>query len=116
KDNEILINQWLADTIQAKPGDTITMTYSALLPSNDFEERSRDFTVRGIVPMEAVAPERELAPEFPGLTDVDSCADWDVGLPMDDEKLEDEANEAYWDEYRQTPKALVTLAAGQDLW
>jgi len=115
-DDEILISEWLADAIQAKPGDTITMAYSVLLPSNEFEERSRDFTVRAILPMAQLEPERALAPEFPGLTDVDNCADWDVGIPLDDEKLEDEANEAYWDTYRQTPKALVTLAAGQAMW
>lgn len=116
RDDEILINQWLADEIGAKPGDPITMAYSALLPNNDFEERTRDFVVRAILPMDEVAIERDLAPEFPGLTDVDSCADWDIGLPMENEKLADEANEEYWDAYRQTPKAIVTLAAGQAMW
>ena len=116
QDNEIIINQWLADQIQAAPGDTITMAYSVLLPDNAFEERQHDFTVRSIVPMESLGIEKDLAPEFPGLTDVDSCADWDVGMPMDAAKLNDKANEDYWDSFRQTPKALVTLAAGQGLW
>lgn len=115
-DDEIVLNRWVADAIGAEVGDTITMTYAELQPSNDFENRSREFTVHSIREMENLETERELTPIFPGLTDVESCADWDVGMPMDDELLNDDANEAYWDEYRQTPKALVTLAAGQEMW
>ena len=116
KDDEIIINRWMADKIQAAIGDTITMTYSALLPSNKFEERSRDFKVSAIREMADLVTEKELTPVFPGLTDVDSCADWDVGMPMDEEKLNDKANEDYWDAYKQTPKAFVTLKTGQELW
>jgi putative ABC transport system permease protein len=116
QDNEIVINRWLADEVQAGIADEIEVTYFELLSTNEFEERSRAFTVTAIREMDDLSAERALSPNFPGLSDVDSCADWDVGMPMDDEKLEDEANEAYWDAYGQTPKALVTLAAGQAMW
>ncbi|MCF6284455.1 MAG: ABC transporter permease [Candidatus Hydrogenedentes bacterium] len=116
KDDEIVINRWLADTLQADVGDAIDVAYYELLPSNKFEERTRTFTVALIREMDDLKMERALSPIFPGLSDVDNCADWDVGMPLDEEKLDDEANEAYWDEYRQTPKALVTLAAGQAMW
>src|SRR5690606_2332959 len=75
-----------------------------------------EFTVHSVVPITDLAQERALVPNFPGLSDVDSCADWDIGLPMDDEKLEDEANERYWEDYGTTPKAFLTLAAGRALW
>lgn len=116
KDDEIILNRWLADQIQAQVGDTITMEYSALLPSNKFEERKREFKVSAIREMADLVAEKELTPVFPGLTDVNSCADWDVGMPMDAKKLNDKANEAYWDAYKQTPKAFVTLTTGQELW
>ncbi|MBN2704475.1 MAG: ABC transporter permease [Pontiellaceae bacterium] len=115
-DDEIVINRWLADELEASVGDTIRMRYYELLPSGQFEERERAFRVRGILEMQDLEQERSLAPPFPGLTDVDRCADWDVGIPMDETALEDEANEAYWNAYRQTPKAIVSLAAGQSMW
>jgi ABC-type antimicrobial peptide transport system permease subunit len=116
KDNEIIINEWAAEEIQAKAGDTITLTFYQLLVTNDFVEEKREFVVKSIRTMDSLIPERELMPHFPGLSDVESCADWDVGMPMDDELLEDPGNEEYWDAYRQTPKALVTLAVGQEMW
>jgi ABC-type antimicrobial peptide transport system permease subunit len=115
-DDEIVIGRWLADHLSARAGDSLTVTYYELTPSGKFVERSRPFKVRRIVDMAALAVEKASIPEFPGLTDVDNCADWDVGMPMDEEQLDDKANEAYWKAHRQTPKAFVTLRAGQAMW
>ncbi len=35
---------------------------------------------------------------------------------VDEALLKDKANEDYWTDYRDTPKAFITLAAGQDMW
>ena len=112
----VVINTWLADQAGAKVGDTLTVAYYELTPSNQFVERERDFQVRKVVPMDALAEERALVPEFPGLSNVESCRDWKIGMPMDEDLLRDKPNEAYWNEYRQTPKAFVSLAAGQAMW
>ena len=113
RDDEIVINRWLADQLDARVGDRLATTYYELQSDG---ERSRDFTVHSIREMADLAGEKTFMPDFPGLSDVENCADWDVGMPMDEALLEDEANEAYWDTYGQTPKAFVTLAAGQDMW
>ncbi len=115
-DDEIVINRWVADELGVDVGGEVTLTYSVVQPSNDFSDATRVFTVHSIREMADLTLERDLMPVFPGLSDVESCAEWDVGMPMDEELLNDEANEAYWDEYRQTPKAFVTLAAGQSMW
>uniref|UniRef100_UPI003565B319 ABC transporter permease n=1 Tax=Pontiella sp. TaxID=2837462 RepID=UPI003565B319 len=115
-DDEIAINQWLAEELEAEVGDAVSIRYFELLPNGKFEERARAFTVAAIIAMDAMAPERQLAPGFPGLTDVDRCSDWDVGIPMDEEQLDDAVNEAYWNQYKQTPKAIVSLKAGQKMW
>lgn len=112
----IKINQWLADELDATVGDEVVMNYFELLPSNEFVEKARTFVVGQVVEMESLAAERELAPRFPGLTDVDRCAEWDAGFPMEEAQLEDEANEEYWNEFRQTPKAMVDLKTGQELF
>lgn len=114
-DDEILINTWLAEDLQAKPGDMLKLTYFVFGPMRKLEERSRDFRVRAVLPIEGAAADRELMPLFPGLSDAENCRDWDPGIPIDLDKIRDK-DEEYWDLYRGTPKAFVTLKAGQDMW
>lgn len=116
KDDEILVNRWVADRLEVKEGDPVTVAYYEVTAGQRFVERRRAFRVRGVLEMDALAGEKEAFPEFPGLVDVDSCKDWDIGMPLEDEKLEDGPNEEYWKKHRQTPKAFVTLAAGRAMW
>jgi len=115
-DDAIIINRWMADELVVGEGDRVTLAYAELLPNSDFHEQTRTFRVAGIREMASLEAERDLMPEFPGLSDVESCSDWDVGMPMDETLLNDKANEAYWEEFRDTPKAFVSLAAGQAMW
>ena len=115
QDDEILINQWLADDLAAKVADSIELTYFILGPMRKLQERKSIFKVREILPMDNPALDRELMPDFLGLADVNNCRDWKPGIPVDLNKIHDE-DEGYWDIYRGTPKAFVTLKAGQTLW
>jgi hypothetical protein len=56
-----------------------------------------------------------LMPDYPGLTEADSCGDWDSGIPIDLKKIRDK-DEAYWDKYKGTPKAFVSMEAAQAIW
>ncbi len=116
RDDQIIINSWLADHLEAEPGDSVTVSYYELESGGGFISRECAFTVLQIDSMKAFENEQALLPEFPGLTDVEQCKDWDVGMPMDADALHDEANEAYWDQYRATPKLAVTLKAGREMW
>jgi putative ABC transport system permease protein len=115
-DDEIRINRWLADELTANVGDRVLVKYFELMSGGGFVERDREFVVRSIIQMDDLALDRQLAPQFPGLTDVDRCADWDVGFPLEEAQLEDKANENYWNQFKQTPKAIVSLKAGQEMW
>jgi len=115
-DDEIVINQWLAEHLDAREGDQLRVTYYELLPSNEFVETERTFTVRDVLAMDLLRDERDLMPEFPGLSNVDRCRDWKIGMPMDEALLKDPANESYWQEFGQTPKLFVSLQAGQTMW
>ena len=116
QDDEIVVSRWLATELALATGRTVTVSYFALTPANTFQERSCRLRVRGIVEMESLAGEKALMPRFPGLTGVERCADWSIGLPMDEKLLADRGNETYWRTYGDTPKAFVTLSAGQTLW
>ncbi|MEI7879720.1 MAG: ABC transporter permease [bacterium] len=115
-DDGIIINRWLADQLAANPGDAVKLTYFEFGALNKFMETNRILKIQRIASMDDFAGEKELGPKFPGLTEAGKCADWNVGMPMQKDKLEDPANEAYWNAYRATPKAIVTLKAGQEMW
>ncbi len=115
QDDEIIINQWLAEDIGAKIGDTLELKYYVQAPMRKLEEKIASFKVAKILPMQGSAIDRDLMPDFPGLSDVDNCRDWDPGIDIDLDKIRDK-DEKYWDDYKGTPKAFITLAAGQKLW
>jgi len=116
KDDEIILNRWLADCLSAQTGSVVSVSYYELTSANKFIEKGRSFRVSGILEMSDISRERELAPRFPGLSDVNRCSEWDIGIPMEKDKMEDKPNEAYWDAWRSTPKAFVSLSAGQAMW
>jgi len=114
-DDEILINSWLAEDLQAKPGDTLELTYFVVGPMRKLEEQTSRFRIHAVLPLEGSAADRELMPMFPGLSDAENCRDWEPGIPIDLDKIR-EKDEEYWDLHRGTPKAFVTLKAGQRMW
>lgn len=114
-DGEIVVNEWLAQDLQAKPGDAITLSYFIIGPMRRLEERSAQFRVRQVVPIQGAAADPSLMPEFPGLSGVRNCRDWEPGVDVDLARIRDK-DEAYWDRYGGTPKAFITLRAGQRLW
>ena len=57
------------------------------------------------------AADPKLTPELPGVTDQESINDWDLPFELV-EKIRPQ-DEDYWDEYRTTPKAFVSLATAK---
>jgi len=114
-DEEIVLNQWLADDLQAGPGDAVDLEFYALSTARRLEERSARFQVRAVAPLEGAAADRELMPRFPGIEQADSTRDWDPTLPVSMAAIRPK-DEQYWEDYKGTPKAFVSLAAGQMLW
>jgi putative ABC transport system permease protein len=114
-DDEILINDWLAEDLQAKVGDTVSLRYYIIGTGRALREKTNDFRVRGMVPLTGDAADRTLMPEFPGLAKAESSRDWDAGFPIQLNRIRDK-DEKYWHDHRGTPKAFVTLAAGRRIW
>ncbi len=68
-----------------------------------------------MVPIAGLAADRELVPEYPGITESENLSDWDPPFPIDLERVRKE-DEDYWHEYRTTPKAFIPLSVAQNLW
>jgi len=114
RDEEILVNEWLADDLQVRPGDTVHLSYYLADSGSKLVERTNAFRVRAVVPMKGHYADRTLMPEFPGLAKAESTHDWNAGFPLV-HKIR-EKDEDYWKKYRGTSKAFITLSAGQKMW
>lgn len=113
--DSIIVSQWLADDHQLTVGDKIDVSFFVVGIGRDLKQETATFTVRGILPMTDPLVNRAWTPNFPGVSDVDNCRDWEPGIPMDMKAIRDK-DEKYWDDYKGTPKGFITLAAGQKLW
>jgi len=111
----IVLNTWLARELGASSGDRVALDYYLWDPVAGLQTRSADFTVSAIAPMTGMAGDRHLAPDYPGITQAESLADWDPPFPIDLSKVRP-IDEAYWHEFRTTPKAFVSYERGRDLW
>jgi len=116
KDDEILVSAWLAEDLGVKPGDSLQMSYYVVGPGRTVRTAGPDrFRVRAVFPTEPPEADRTLMPRFPGLADKKNCRDWEQQDLIDTKNIRPK-DEAYWDDHRGTPKAIVTLAAGQRMW
>jgi ABC-type lipoprotein release transport system permease subunit len=115
QDPSIVLNRWAADDLGVGIGATIELEYLLWEEEGRFRTERATFTVSDVIPLEGAAADRDLAPEYPGVTESQSLADWDPPFPVDLTRVR-ERDEAYWDVHRATPKAFVTLPRGQQLW
>lgn len=112
--NEIVVNEWLASDLNLHVGSEVDMAYYLLDTGSQLAERTNRFRVHSIVPLRGIHADRTLMPEFPGLSKAESTRDWDAGFKL--VHTVRDKDEAYWKQYRGTPKAFISLAAGQALW
>ena len=115
QESKITITQWLADDHNLQIGDDLTLKYFTVGLGRELKQADATFKVAKILPMTDPEVTKAWTPEFPGVSDVDNCRDWEPGIPMDMKAIRDK-DEKYWDDYKGTPKGFISLAAGQKLW
>lgn len=111
----IWLNQWAADDLNARTGDRVTLEYYLWQDEGQLTTQASEFQLAGVLPIRGIAADRNLAPDYPGISDSDTLSDWDPPFPMDLGLIRPK-DEAYWKQYRATPKAFIALADGQRLW
>ncbi len=111
----IVLNGWAARELEAKPGDRIDIDYYLWDATAGLVTRTASFTLSRVVPLVGRAADRELAPDYPGITSARSLAAWDPPFPIDLSRVRPE-DERYWDEYKTTPKAFIPYERGRELW
>ncbi|MBI1249249.1 FtsX-like permease family protein [bacterium] len=132
--DEIVLNSWTAKRLEVKVGDMIYLKYFEPESSHGAtKETGTTFHLAAITPLtEPTQPFRrrrppvfdkapttandpDYTPVVEGITDQDSIDDWDPPFPYDNSRI-GPADEEYWDNYRTTPKAFISLETGQKLW
>lgn len=111
----IVLNDWAAKALNAKPGDEVWFNYYYWYANGSLVEKNAKFIVTEIVQIKAAAADRELVPEYPGITGSENITDWDPPFPVDLSHISRQ-DEDYWHQYRTTPKAFIPISKGQELW
>lgn len=111
----IVLNEWAATDLSAKRGDLITLEYYLWEDTGRLRTESAQFRLDAIVPLDDEAEDRDLVPDYPGLTETENIADWDPPFPVDLKRVRPK-DEDYWHKHRTTPKAFIPLETGVKLW
>ncbi len=112
---EIVLNQWAATDLGASPGDEVRLSYYKADRGDELTTREAEFRVSDIVPIQGLAADRSLTPDFPGIHDQEDMSSWDPPFPVELDWIRPK-DEDYWDQYRATPKAFLSLDDGVRLW
>ena len=111
----MILNRWAADDLDASPGDALTLEYYVWEDEGRLATHEAEFHIADVVPIAGAADDRDLAPDYPGITEATDVTDWDPPFDIDLDLIRP-ADEEYWDDHRTTPKAFIPLAVGQRLW
>ncbi|RPH31842.1 ABC transporter permease, partial [bacterium] len=110
----IWLNEWAWRDLAIAPGESVEIDYYLWEEEGRLTTRTSRFRFAGAVAIGGDV-DAALAPDFPGITEARSIRDWDPPFPLDLRRIRPK-DEDYWNRYRATPKAFITLARGQELW
>ena len=114
-EEELYLNGWARDQLNAREGDFIDLTYYKIGPRNALSTESVRLRVAGFIQMDGLGVDPYLTPQFPGIHTVDDMAHWDPPFPIDLGQIRPQ-DEDYWDRYGAAPKAFVSLPTARKLW
>ena len=111
----MILNEWAATDLGARIGDEVELEYYVWHQEGRLSTEKARFQLIDIAPIKGAAADRNLVPDYPGITGTENLSDWDPPFPMDLSRIRPK-DEVYWHQYRTTPKAFVILEDGQRLW
>jgi putative ABC transport system permease protein len=113
-DESIWLIDWAQKDLAASIGQPVEVDYYIWLEEGELETHTSRFRLAGVVKAGGDI-NATLAPEIPGVTDARSMSAWDPPFPLNLSRIRPK-DEAYWKQYKATPKAFIPLARGQALW
>jgi putative ABC transport system permease protein len=113
--DEIILSDYAAKRLNAKIGDTISISYFVSKQLKTLTVDSVFLRVAKIVPIAELQTDQSLKADFPGLSNVERCTDWNSDLPINLNLITDE-DEDFWRTYKNTPKAIVPYQTLAPRW
>lgn len=115
-DDEILLTDWLAEDLEVTVGDSVSATWHAVGSDGDLPEIEQTFKVAGILADgDGFQIDSGLTPFVEGVTDVDDFGDIKQPFEMDMDRLTNRDDE-YWERYKASPKAFLSLNNAAEIW
>jgi putative ABC transport system permease protein len=114
QEKSIWLTDWAVRDLRASIGDAVEVDYYLWQETGQLVTRTAHFRLSGIVPL-AGNLDASFAPKIPGVTEARSISAWDPPFPLELNRIRRQ-DEDFWDRYKATPKAFVSLAEGQNLW
>ena len=74
-ESPIILNEWAARDLGAKPGDLISIDYYLWHEGGRLETKSTNFYLAAIASFKGLAADRDLVPEYPGITGSEDLSD-----------------------------------------
>jgi ABC-type lipoprotein release transport system permease subunit len=113
-DDAIWLNDQAWRDLGIAIGESVEVDYYLWQEEGRLVTRTARFRLAGVVSIGGDV-DAALAPDFPGITKARSMRAWDPPFPLDLRRIRPQ-DEEYWNRYRTTPKAFITLKKGQELW
>ncbi|MCL2416328.1 MAG: ABC transporter permease [Bacteroidales bacterium] len=113
--DEVILSDYAARRLNARIGDTISVSYFISQRFRTLSVDSVFLRVSRVVPISQLQADSALRADFPGLSNVDRCADWNSDLPINMSLITDEREE-FWRRYANTPKAIVPYITLAPRW
>ncbi|HVQ38110.1 MAG TPA: ABC transporter permease, partial [Pyrinomonadaceae bacterium] len=79
----IILNEWAARDLGVSKGSVVTLEYYLWQESGRLETRTAPFQVVSITPIAGLAADKDLVPEYPGITGSENLSEWDPPFPVD---------------------------------
>ena len=114
-DNEIIIADYIAEKLKLKINDKINLKYYKVQSAAGLIEEQAEFIIKKIVDIEHTVISNKLSPEFPGLTDVEYCTQWDPSIPINLDFIT-EQDKQLWKKYGAAPRMFISFKKAQKLW
>ena len=92
---DIILSDYAARRLHVQEGDSVSMSYFITRQLKNLDTKAQMLRVKKIVPLAAFMQDSLLMADFPGLTRVEKCTDWDSDLPIDMNRVHKE-DEDFW--------------------
>ena len=93
----------------------IVLDYFPAEHTGEPRESKTKLPLAGRLEPRGMAVDFDLAPEFPGITDKLSLAEWNPPFPYDNKRIKP-IDDTFWKEFRASPKVVLDLKTAQDLF